>query len=97
MFKSALAFYTTVAQRGMDGDFQQSEIVARSLIQRARVFSRLGHNGARQDFQAAASIWEQHGEYDLAATADWEAILLDEKFPAVVKKVLQGEMREYDN
>lgn len=88
---SALAFYTTVTERRKDGDFQYSEIVARGLTQRARVFARLGHNGARQDFQAAASIWNQHGEHDLAATADWEAILLDEKFPAAVKKALQGE------
>lgn len=58
---SALAFYTTVAERRKEGDFQQSEIVARGLMQRARVFSRLGHNGARQDFQASASIWAVFG------------------------------------
>jgi len=88
---AAIDFYTVVAERRKDSDFQQSEIVARAMIQRAKVFARLGNDRAAQDYQAATSIWEHHGEHDLAATAEWEAIQLSEKFPAPVKKLLQAE------
>ena len=60
-------------------------------MQRARLVANRSPDRAARDYNAAAEVWEHHGETDLAAAAEWEAIAIVEKFPAQVEKLLLAE------
>ncbi len=86
----AIAHYTIVVDSRIDkADFQHSEIFARALYRRARCFSRNAVEKAIKDYRTAASIWAQYHENEPSAEAEWQAILLSEKFPSSVKKILE--------
>ena len=88
----AFSRYREVLGGSRDEDYQRSEIVARALLSRARLYVRLGlASKAKLDFQGAAEIWETYRESEFAGQARWEDYRARQRFSKPIVRLLEGE------
>ena len=91
-YAASHAFFREVLETQQNGDYQRSEIVARAFVERARLLVRLGETErAAADYERAATIWNQFGEWESAGKAQWEAFAAKPQFPRTIRRILEEE------
>ena len=90
-YKKAIMEFEKVTST-VDQDYQISEIVARAHFSKATTLKRMNQmEDARAEFKKAREIWEHYKEYDFKAQAEWQILLIDNRFSTRIIKLLEVE------
>jgi hypothetical protein len=91
-YSAANSAYEKALELQLGTNAESSEIRARALRQRGLCFLATHKNSAaKRDLNEAAEIWDKLEQRENSATARWEAMLIDQKFPSHVMQLLEEE------